>query len=509
MRLHLIVLVFLLTIPLSAQNGLPLGPNSMAYPKIAQGQVTEHTWRSNIYPNTVRNYYVYVPAQYDGSMPAALMVFQDGHTYLKKDGDFRVPTVFDNLIAQEKMPITIGLFVNPGHDVDADEPESPWRVTNRSLEYDTISNRYVRFLYEELIPELRKEYQISDDPQKHAICGISSGGICAFTAAWHRPDIFHKVLSHIGSFTDIRGGHNYPPLIRQSAKKAIKILLQDGSQDLDNEYGNWWLANQQMAAALAYKDYEYKFVPDTGAHNGQHAGLVFPESLIWLWSDQVPDRVASQRYRSPHTASSESLMIMGETTHLSEIQYHTIDLLEKMSFIDEEFEQLFIVKKGSVSAQLLGSDKTLTRNSVVFLAQGDQLNVRSMEMGSQLYRMSFEGRHPNLNASSPSFSISYAEVPFVPHEKGGVRKYFETSTKMCDRFEMHITTLKPGLKSHQPHTHKSEELIIMIDGDTEEEIGNARYQGQVGDVYYLGANVPHAIKNVGVQPCTYFAFQWH
>ncbi len=249
---------------------------------VPKGTVTKYTWKSAIYDGNFREYYVYVPAQYDPAKPAALMVFQDGHAYVKEDGDFRVPIVFDNLIQQGKMPVTIGLFINPGHDAP-EFPENLFRSSNRSWEYDELSDRYVRLLIEEMIPELGKNYNLANDPKMRAICGLSSGGICAFTAAWERPDYFHKVLSHIGSFTDIRGGHVYPALIRKSAKKDIRVYLQDGSGDLDNRFGNWWLANQQMAAALEFRGYDYKFVKGTGGHNGKHGGSVLPEALVWLW----------------------------------------------------------------------------------------------------------------------------------------------------------------------------------------------------------------------------------
>ncbi|NND05765.1 MAG: cupin domain-containing protein [Saprospiraceae bacterium] len=507
MRLIVLLFFILSSSSLLAQSGANLGPNSGAYPKIPSGQLIQHTWHSSMYPNTVRDYFVYVPAQCDASVPAALMVFQDGHTYVKEEGDFRVPIVFDNLIAQEKMPVTIGLFINPGHDINMEVPDNPWRVSNRSIEYDTLSDRYVQFLEEELLAEIKKQYHIADDPSMHAICGISSGGICAFTAAWRRPDIFQKVLSHIGSFTDIKGGHNYPPMIRQTDKKPLKVLLQDGSKDLDNEFGNWWLANQQMAAALAFKNYEYKFMKDSGGHNGQYAGQVLPESLTWLWSDKVPERMASKVYRRPNLGVQNATMFSGETMHLSHLQCDAIEIKDSMSFFDSDHEQLFIVIDGQVSAAVDAKKQTLPNHSVIFLAQGDHLKISRRDTTSLVYHLSFAARQAQ-KEQTPSFTVSYEEVAFTEHSKGGVRKYFDTSTHMCGRFEMHMTTLKPGLKSHLPHTHKAEELIIMIHGKTEEEIGNARYQGRSGDIYYLGAHVPHAIKNIGEQPAMYFAFQW-
>jgi len=273
-----------------------LGPDSYPQPDVPKGTVSKHFWESSLYKGTFREYYLYVPAQYDPKKPAALMVFQDGHAYVKPEGDFRVPTVFDNLIHQKGMPVTIGLFVNPGN-FQAELPENPFRSGNRSSEYDELSDRYVTFLTEELIPEVAKQYNLSEDPRMHAICGLSSGGICAFTAAWQRPDYFHKVLSHIGSFTNIRGGHVYPYLIRSTPKKDIKVFLQDGSNDLDNLFGNWWLANLQMEAALKYKGYDYQFVGGTGGHNGKHGGAILPASLRWLWSDVTEEAGTSESKR--------------------------------------------------------------------------------------------------------------------------------------------------------------------------------------------------------------------
>jgi enterochelin esterase-like enzyme len=150
-----------------------------------------------------------------------------------------------------------------------------------------MNDKYVTMLIDEIIPQLKKQYNILNDPKMHAIAGLSSGAICAFTAAWQRPDYFHKVLSHYGSYTDIRGGHNYPFIIRKTKKKDIKIFMQDGNNDLNNEFGDWWLANLQMESAFKFKNYEFKFEKGSGTHNGKHAGSILPESLIWLWSDVI------------------------------------------------------------------------------------------------------------------------------------------------------------------------------------------------------------------------------
>ncbi|MDX1951538.1 MAG: alpha/beta hydrolase-fold protein [Verrucomicrobiota bacterium] len=266
------------------------GKDSERKEGVPRGRITHHVWKdSKVFPGTIRHYSIYVPAQYDGSKPAALMVFQDGHTYLKEGGDFRVPVVFDNLIHAKEMPVTIGVFVDPGFKRTELPPERDWRPQpeNRSFEYDTLSKDYSDFLLNEILPEVQKEYRITDDPEGHAIGGISSGGICAFTVAWERPDQFRKVLSHVGSFTNIRGGHKYPEIVRNAEPKPLRIFLQDGADDNRSRRPgwNWVIGNLNMAAALEEKDYDYKFVFGEGGHNGNHGGVILPDSLRWLWRD--------------------------------------------------------------------------------------------------------------------------------------------------------------------------------------------------------------------------------
>lgn len=261
-----------------------LGKDSFPQEGVPTGKVNGPLkWKSEVFSGTERDYWIYVPTQYDPAKPAALMVFQDGAGMVRSDGQYRVPTVFDNLIHRREMPVTIGLFVNPGV-FPANEPGKKAR-RNRSFEYDTLSDQYTRFLLEEMIPALCKDYAITENREGWAICGNSSGGIAAWTVAWERPDKFSKVLSHIGSFTNIRGGHAYPFLIRKTEKKPIRVLLQDGSNDLDNLHGSWPLANQEMAASLKFMDYDYKFIFGDGGHNGKHGGSVFPDSIRWLWRD--------------------------------------------------------------------------------------------------------------------------------------------------------------------------------------------------------------------------------
>ena len=221
-----------------------LGPDSQRQPGVPQGKVTKYTWTSKVYPGTTRDYWVYVPAQYKPDTPAATMVFQDGAGYVSEDGSWRVPIVFDNLIQRGEMPVTIAVLINPGV-LPSLSPNDPPRA-NRSLEYDTITDRYSRLVLDEILPEVAKSYNLSSDPDLRAIGGSSSGAICAFTVAWQRPDAFHRVLSFIGSYTNLRGGMIYPYLIRATEPKPIRVFLQDGSNDLNIFAGGWFLANQNM-----------------------------------------------------------------------------------------------------------------------------------------------------------------------------------------------------------------------------------------------------------------------
>ncbi len=260
-------------------------PDAIAKDGVPSGKLeTLPPWESKIYDNTVRDWAVYVPAQYKPEEPAALMVFQDGHSYSDVKGRFRVPTVLDNLIARGDMPPTIAVFVDPGHDKAKDKPKSAWQNSNRGLEYDSLGDRYARFLIEEIIPEVEKKYRISKDPEMRAVCGASSGGICAFTVAWERPDAFRKVLSSIGSFTNLRGGNIYPSLLRKTEPKPIRVYLADTSGDLDNPFGHWPLSNQMMASSLKYMGYDLRFDWAEGfGHNADHAGALFPDAMKWLW----------------------------------------------------------------------------------------------------------------------------------------------------------------------------------------------------------------------------------
>ncbi len=266
-----------------AGDEYPLTPDSERQSGVPQGTVTKYTWASKIFPGTVRDYWVYVPAQYTPDKPACVMVFEDGTSYVKESGRARVPIVFDNLIAKHDMPVTIAILIDPGV-LKAPAPGQTDRL-NRSYEYDALSDRYTRFLLEEILPEVAKQYKLSTDPNDRAISGGSSGGICSFNVAWMHPEAFHRVLSFIGSFTDLRGGDIYPALIRKTEPKPIRVFLQDGNHDLNNFAGDWWLANQAMNSALNYAGYDVKFVTGDKDHDMIQGGAILPDALRWLWRD--------------------------------------------------------------------------------------------------------------------------------------------------------------------------------------------------------------------------------
>lgn len=255
-------------------------PDSSPQVGVPTGTVTKHTWAtSRVYPDATHDYWVYVPAQYTATEPACVTVFQDGQAYLDPAGPVRAPTVFDNLIHKKEMPVTIGVFVNPGAKQEV--------YDQRQVQYVPLDHTYARFLLDEILPQVGKNYNLVDDPSGRAICGMSDGGLCAFTVGWERPDAFSKVISHIGSFTRLRGGSEYPYLIRQTRgnPKPIRVFLQDGLNDINLTEGNWPLANMAMASALMFARYDYRFEMGDGGHDLAHGGEIFADTLRWLWRD--------------------------------------------------------------------------------------------------------------------------------------------------------------------------------------------------------------------------------
>jgi enterochelin esterase family protein len=295
-----------------------LGPDSLPHDGVPRGKITEpKTIQSKIFPGTAHMYTVYVPAQYDPAKPAFLMIFQDGHAYADVNGEYRIPNVFDNLIYRREMPVTIAVFINPGHTTNQpDFSASNWDAnSNRPEEYNVLDDRYSQVILQELMPELKQSYNISENPDDRALSGASSGAIAAFTVAWLHPDQFHKVITTIGSFTAIRGGDAYPSLISQTEKKPIRIFLEDGVNDnrgiggrggrggrgntnvtvvatapapSTNNYNpgrDWHGQNIRMVEALTAKGYDVNYAWTLGTHSNKHGGAIMPEMLRWLWRD--------------------------------------------------------------------------------------------------------------------------------------------------------------------------------------------------------------------------------
>jgi enterochelin esterase family protein len=291
------------------------GPDSEQHEGVPQGKVTG--WEklpSQAYPGTLHDFCVYVPAQYDAATPASLMIFQDGHAWARLAGDLRAPWVFDNLIYRREIPVTIAVFINPGRRPDQPEAtQSEWgdRSGNRPQEYNSLDDKYARVIVDELLPVLYQRYNLSRNPDDHAIAGASSGAIAAFTVAWNRPDQFHKVLSTIGSFVNLRGGDAYPDLIRAAERKPIRVYLLDGVNDNRGLRGNepdstydprrdWHALNLRMLAALTDKGYDVNYCWGIGPHSQNQAGAMLPEMLRWLWRDYP-------RVDDPHSKANRTL----------------------------------------------------------------------------------------------------------------------------------------------------------------------------------------------------------
>ena len=296
-----------------------LGPDSFPQAGVPRGEVKgPFTLPSDAYPGTQHTYWVYVPAQYDAKAAASLMVFNDGQAFTYMDGDVRAPNVLDNLIYRREIPVMIAVFINPGRRPDQPEPTpSNWgdRDTNRPTEYNTLDDRYARVIVDELLPVLKKEYNLSSDPDRRGIGGASSGAIAAFTVAWQRPNEFRKVLSIVGSFTNLRGGDAYAQMVRDGERKPLRVYLQDGRNDnrgvnaATNAYDarrDWFLQNVTLMQALADKGYDLNYTWGIGRHGQKQGGAIFPDMMRWLWRDQPvstdPNDAVERAFNAPPSA---------------------------------------------------------------------------------------------------------------------------------------------------------------------------------------------------------------
>ncbi|MEZ5351995.1 MAG: alpha/beta hydrolase-fold protein [Bryobacteraceae bacterium] len=285
--------------PFGGVDNVPaFGPYSYEKPGVPRGTLDgKHVHTSTIYPGMKSDYWVYAPAQYDGSTPAAFMIWQDGQGLSNREMPSRAQIVFDNLTHEKKIPVIIHIMVSPGMIGDR---------RMRSVQYDTVNDTYVKFIRDEIVTEVSKKYKLRQDGYSHAIAGNSSGGICAFNAAYLHPEYFSRVLSRIGSFTSIQwqpgvidGGNIYPFKIRKEDKRNIRVWLQDGAGDLENNHGSWPAQNIAMANSLKMKGYDFHFSWGNGSHSGNAGNSELAEELIWLWRDYDPARTSQEFTMDP------------------------------------------------------------------------------------------------------------------------------------------------------------------------------------------------------------------
>jgi enterochelin esterase-like enzyme len=284
--MRLILTFFLLAqLGFAAEPDFPLTADSKAQPEVPKGTMIKDTYTAkegSVFPGTQREYQIYLPAGLDQSKPAAFMVFQDGVIY-------QAPVVFDNLFAKKDIPLFIGLFIKPGIVPAANGKALP--RFNRSYEYDSITPTYSKFLIDEFLPAIEAKHgvKLSTDPNHAAISGNSSGGICAFMTAWHRPDRFRRVFTGVGTYVGIHGADQLPVLVRKFEPKPLRVFLQSGTGDNNLYCGDWWMANQMMERSLAWAGYDVNHAWGEGGHNQKHASQIFPEVLRWLWRDWQTD----------------------------------------------------------------------------------------------------------------------------------------------------------------------------------------------------------------------------
>ncbi|MEK6398008.1 MAG: alpha/beta hydrolase-fold protein, partial [Terriglobus sp.] len=307
MRAALIAVALLLPIAAQAQDPYPLTPDSEVQ-NVPHGTVEKTTLPAGqFYPGTPHSVSIYLPPN-AGAEPLPYMVFLDGSGYL--GGRMRAATVFDNLIAKHQLPPMVGIFIDPGI-LPAIRPDAQNRY-ERVFEYDSLSNRYVNFLMQEVIPFVEKRHALSKDPNAHAIGGTSTGAVGAFVAAWHRPDQFRRVLSLIGTYVAMKGADTLPELVRKTEPKPIRIWLQDGANDHitpDEPYGTfyagtWPRANQMLYDALQFGGYDTKLTIGSGGHDTRQGSAELPEALKWLWRDYTPEKGIGRIEVHPPAAQS-------------------------------------------------------------------------------------------------------------------------------------------------------------------------------------------------------------
>jgi sugar lactone lactonase YvrE/enterochelin esterase-like enzyme len=369
---------------------------------IPEGDLSTHPFnQSRVFPGTSRTYTLYVPKQYDPAKPACVYVGQDGV-------GFNAPAVFDQLIHEKAMPVTVGVFVTPG--------KAPGRA-NRSFEYDSMTDDYVRFLTDELLPYIAKTHKLnlSTDGNDRAIAGTSSGGICAFTAAWERPDAFRRVFSNVGSFGAHRGGYVYPILVRKVEPKPIRVFLQDGTNDLKFAYGDWFLANQEMEQALTFAGYEVAHSWDNGRHEMKYATKIFPDVMRWLWKDWPKPIQAGAG--SPH---HQKLLLPGEpwktvSCHYEDTTSPTANAQGEVFFCDAPADKTYkIGLNGKVGVFLANSQHAVGMacgpKGLLYVTAGDQIVAYDAQAKATMVAGDIHGHRVAVGSSGNIYVTSHSST---------------------------------------------------------------------------------------------------
>ena len=321
-KLLLLAFIFLQAMAIAQLKEVyPVDSASIEHAGVPKGEVLKLTFnQSTIFPGTTRDLWVYVPAQYKPGKPACVYINQDGVQW-------KAPTVFDNLIYNKEMPVTIGIFITPGI-VIADSDSAALNRFNRSFEYDGLGDAYARFILSEILPKVEQQkttdgrmIHLSKNGNDRAIGGSSSGAVCAFTAAWEHTEEFSRVFSAIGTYTGLRGADRYPILIRKYEPKPIRIFLQDGSDDLNIYAGDWWKANESMERALTFSGYEVNHAWGNEGHNGNQGTAIFPSVMRWLWKDwpkPVAKGVSKNQFLTGLLIPGEDWQLIGQGYQFTE-----------------------------------------------------------------------------------------------------------------------------------------------------------------------------------------------
>ncbi|MBK8503765.1 MAG: gluconolactonase [Saprospiraceae bacterium] len=325
-------------------------------------------------PGTDRNYWIYVPTQYDPAKATCSIIVQDG---LGRANGWKLPTTMDSLIDENTIPPIIGIFIDHGKVSAADTSDYP--RFNRSFEYDALGDRYARFLIEEIIPEVKKKYNLSDDPNDRSLAGASSGAICAFNAAWERPDAFRRVLSTIGTYVGLRGADQLSTLVRKTEPKPLRVFLEDGYNDLNNYTGDWYIANQQMLSALTWAGYEVNHSFGEGAHNSEHAAKIMREALTWLWKDYPsPIQTHVENYQGENLIKDQGSW-QELITNVENINKAVCDSKGTLSFISETQPGIYRLNEEDVINHIPGirilSDLNFDPKDQLIVTDGEDTRI--------------------------------------------------------------------------------------------------------------------------------------